>query len=66
MSNTIRAIPGRLRNCDKSFTKDIERGHVDIPKADCFGDDVWGQGGKKHRKKMLKRAARRTNKGLIK
>lgn len=61
VSNTRRAIPGwiRFNRNDESFIKALERGHIDIPKSTGRGDEIWGQIGKKNRKKILTRKHRR-------
>jgi len=65
MSNTKRNIPGWLTYGD---TVDVERGHVKIPKSDPAGpgNEVWGQDGKKYRKRILTRRLRRTANHTIK
>lgn len=60
MSNTKRTIPGWIRNRNnESFIKALERGHINIPKSIGCGDEIWGQIGKKNRKKILARKRRR-------
>ena len=58
MSRTIRKVPPSP-NWTEEFKDTLKRGLVSIPKSDECGDDVWGQKGKKSRKKMLSRKARR-------
>lgn len=67
MSRTTRNYrPGRVRY-DKPFIDVLERGLISIPKLEPFGiDEIWGQAGKKHRKKVLRRAARRDSKSCTK
>ncbi len=62
MSNTV-------RNYRPGFTGEfatlLKRGLISIPKSDELGDEVWGQSGKKFRRKFLSRKQRIANKKII-
>ena len=60
MARTTRKAPF-FRNLkeDHPFVKKCQRGHVSIDKVGDDGDSVWGRNGKRARKKLLTRKARR-------
>ena len=65
MSRTKREIPIRFEGTELGTL--MERGHVSMPKLEFEGvDEVWGQGGKKFRKREYTRKRRRENNSCTK
>lgn len=70
MSRTRRKLPAWAN--DPSLTKSVERGLVSIPKREGLKGgrtgsyETWGQAGKKFRKQLLARHARREGKRVSK
>jgi hypothetical protein len=66
MSRTRRAVPAWGCKANKELIECLERGNISIPKLDPdSNDDVWGQLGKKWRRKYISRQRRLAEKGVI-